>query len=154
MSHENRSPSGVYRSKSSPAFQKHANEKITGDGGWHHRDGLLHASRPRPDFDNNFVCHNGCHVCRNQCFYLNSSRKSDHSGGDGIMPESWKRLHFHSDGDAFLDNDLYRIQCRHGRFDLGFLGQVGSSILRCKSRRKTDRKGPNAEWQRAPNAEW
>ena len=57
------------------------------------------------------------------------------------MPESWKGLHFHSDGDTFLDNDLYRIQCRHGRFDLGFLGQVGSSILRCKAGEKRIEKG-------------
>jgi len=65
------------------------------------------------------------------------------------MRESWKRLHFHSDRDAFLDNYLHRIQHRHGRFDLGFLGQVGSSILRCKAGEKRMERAPNVEeWQR------
>jgi hypothetical protein len=61
------------------------------------------------------------------------------------MRESWKRLHFHSDRDAFLDNDLHRIQHRHGRFDLRFLGQVGSSILRCKAGEKRIDRAPNVE---------
>jgi hypothetical protein len=53
------------------------------------------------------------------------------------MREPWKRLHFHTDRDPFLGNDLRRIQYRRGRFNLEFLGQVGSSILRFKAGSKS-----------------